>query len=330
MMNSTLWTAASTNVERATTVDEVMQLARLNWEVSLRDAHWRDDKTGLFHAASDYRMTVRNDSLSVLGVVRKQYSPIQNREGFDFLDALVSEGELKFAAAGSFKGGRSVWIAAHTPQPYRVAGDDHRDLLLFRNTHDGSGAAIVALCVLRIFCENAITRALKDAATREQSFHIIHRGDLTDKLRIARSALKMADTYSRRLRERLDQFAHTRIDMQQLTAYVNTVQPLPPALKDRADAPARATLSRIEGVRKQLVELATESKLNQTRATKGTLFGAFSAVTQYVDHVRKTRAPESELGASHRLESTLFGVGAELKERAFNVAAQLAEKWSDQ
>jgi hypothetical protein len=51
--------------------------------------------------------------------------------------------------------------------------------------------------------------------------------------------------------------------------------------------------------------------------SRGTLWGAYNAVTEYTDHVLCPNDP------GRRLTSIWFGGGEKLKERAFKIAQQL-------
>ena len=53
-------------------------------------------------------------------------------------------------------------------------------------------------------------------------------------------------------------------------------------------------------------------------SAKGTAWGLLNAVTEYVDHEKRARSDE------HRMDSALFGQGANVKQRALDYALQLA------
>ena len=55
----------------------------------------------------------------------------------------------------------------------------------------------------------------------------------------------------------------------------------------------------------------------QTKAAKGTLWGALNAVTYYVDHVRAQKTGD-------RLDSAWFGSGNLLKEKAWELALEVS------
>jgi uncharacterized protein DUF932 len=54
---------------------------------------------------------------------------------------------------------------------------------------------------------------------------------------------------------------------------------------------------------------------------KGTLWGAYNAVTEYVDHYRGARVDETQ-----RLKSMWFGAGERIKKHAFRIAADMLEQ----
>ncbi len=47
-------------------------------------------------------------------------------------------------------GGRKVWLLAHLPHEYIIAGEKISPYLVFSNSHDGSGAIKVAITPIRV------------------------------------------------------------------------------------------------------------------------------------------------------------------------------------
>ena len=55
-----------------------------------------------------------------------------------FTDELLGQG-VRYETAGSLQEGKKVWLLAHMPHEYIIAGERISPYLLFSNTHDGSG-----------------------------------------------------------------------------------------------------------------------------------------------------------------------------------------------
>ena len=94
-----------------------------------------------------------------------------------------------------------------------------------------------------------------------------------------------------------------RITERQLIQFVKELVP------DNEDASFN---TRTENIRSKILEL------NETGAgsemSRGSLWGAYNAVTEYTDHVQNSTIPEK------RLKSVWFGSGESLKLRAFDLA----------
>ena len=67
-----------------------------------------------------------------------------------------------------------------------------------------------------------------------------------------------------------------------------------------------------------LLELAETGKGTELPGVKGSLWGAFNAVTEYADYYNGKNE-------NNRAQSTLFGAGAQMKARAFDAALALVK-----
>ena len=131
---------------------------------------------------------VRTDTRAVLGVVGRRYRVFQNREAFDFMDALVGDRLALYETAGSLHGGRRVWMMARIPKEYRAGSDDLiQPYVLLTNTHDGSQALRMIPTTVRVVCQNTLNLALRGAGT--DGLSISHHPRLESRIAEARAKL---------------------------------------------------------------------------------------------------------------------------------------------
>jgi phage/plasmid-like protein (TIGR03299 family) len=291
------------------TVDELLAASRLDYPVRLAAVR-TDDGTPVPHK----RAVIREDTGGVLGVVGKNYVPVQNSQAFLFLNELVRDGSLYAHRAGSFRGGARVWVQAKLPSTIRVRQSDDLvdEYLLLCNTFDGSSALRILFTPVRIVCENSLNLAIRRGMG--QGISIRHRGNLASKIQETRRVLGMATEFFDDASERINRLAAHSPSSAQLEGYFQSLYPDP----DQGDK------AKASGVRHRLMDLFETGKGMDIPAVRHSTWAAYNAVTEWVDHHRPTRASSPAQRATQRLDSAWFGSGAALKAKAWNLALDMA------
>lgn len=213
----TPWHGLGTRVMEAPNSREALIAAGLNWSVIQEPIYTETEEL-----IEGYRANVRDSDRQVLGVVTDRYKVIQNKEAFAFTDELLGEG-IRYETAGSLQGGRKVWLLAHMPHEYIIAGERISPYLLFSNTHDGSGAIKVALTPIRVVCNNTLNLAL---TTAKRSWSMIHTGDIKEKMQEARNTLFLAETYMDSLGKEFENLRTKKMTDKQVREYIEILLPL--------------------------------------------------------------------------------------------------------
>lgn len=303
------WHALGTKLPAPATAREAIQAAHLDYDVTLAAL-----ATIGGIAVPNRKAVVRTDTDDVLGVVGNSYVPVQNRQAFAFLDAIVADGSLRYHTAGALRKGEKVWLLAKLPGQIRVrfSDDVSEKYLLLSNSHDGSSALRVFFTSIRCVCAN--TLAMADREGRGDGIAVRHQGDLTSKIRQAREVLGIAARYFDDLENQFDLLARHYPSYAQVSGYFKALYPDP-----EEGNPARS-----QNVRDELLRLFENGKGQDIPEIKLTSWAMFNALTEYVDHHRPTRAKSEFDRAANRLDSSWFGSGARLKERAFRLAIEAA------
>lgn len=292
------WHKLGTVVSGLLTSAQAIEAAHLNWSVISRPL-FVDGKQLAFpsdESSDGYQALCREDNGAVLGVMRGRYEIIQNREAFEFFDAVTQTGEAVYETAGALRDGRVVWIMASLPGKLFINGDEHRKMVLLVTSHDGSSSLRMRLVTVRVVCNNTLSIALRGQAAE---IKIRHTSSFREKAAEARRCLGIADKYFAQLSQAADGLQHKRMSSETMEAFAAALYPAKDGKASGRTANIRTELSRL---------------FRQGAGNRGvSRWDALQAVTDYVDHF----APER--GASTRFESGTLGAGAQIKQRAFDL-----------
>ena len=293
------WHGLGTPVEHTLTAEEALAAASLDWQVEKKQIYFQN-KTGIYTEAKGFAV-VRTDYQVPLGIVSDKYIPVQNRESFDFLDDLVMTREAKYHTAGAINNGAKVWLLAKLPEKIVVLEDDVvEQYLLLVNSHDGKSCLKVLFTPTRVVCQNTLNLALTQA---QVSVNIAHRGDVKSKKFEAQRVLGIAMTHFKDVENAYKNFASHQITATDLKKYIADVIP----------GESKAILTMREKI-EELHEVGAGAEM-----TRGTLWGAYNAVAEFVDH---HRIKNYEQNPDRYFEYVNFGSGASIKTKAFEEAVK--------
>jgi len=301
------WHGYGTKVNSALTADEALKEARLDFEVVKKPIYLADGSE--IDSKFATCRTDRDGADSVLGVVGDRYTVIQNSDMLSVFDGVVARNEAIYHTAGVLGKGERVWLMAKLPDSIQATAQDILDkYILLTNSHDGTNSAIVKIIINRVVCENTLNSALY--YDKGRSVNIRHTATFQEKLDQAQHILGIAQNYFKSIEQQIQKLAVTEITDNQLLAYVNSLLDI--TLEKQA---SNEVSTRAINKRDKILELAEVGKGSEW--TKGTMWGAVNAVTEYVDHY-------SSIKNGKYLDSVWFGNGSNFKNKAFDLAIKLS------
>lgn len=303
------WHRLGQKLEAPATAAEAITAAGLDYEVTLTDVATVD---GMMVPKT--KAVVRYDNQTVLGTVSDRYCPVQNRQAFGFLDAVVADGGLRYHTAGALGRGEKIFLLAKLPGEIRVKNTDDlvNKYLLLSNAHDGSAALRVLFTPVRVVCQNTLSMALRQG--QGEGVSIRHNGNLAAKIEAAQRVLGLATTFYDDAQSKIDRLASVYPTAAQLDTYFKVLYPDPEAADDNG---------RAKQTREKLHELFGGGIGHDMPGIKDTWWTAYNAVTELLDH-RTYRGRNEQERASNRLQSIWWGTAAKVKEQAWEAALDLA------
>lgn len=305
------WHHLGVTLDHEFTAAEAMKHAHLaGWDVRKTPLYWDENLTAgdvPEHTVPDRWATVRTNPVTgaaeYLGVVGGTYRPIQNEEHVDLLDTLVDESGAHFDTAGSLRKGREVFISMKLPDHITVGGQDRIDLnLVALNSHDGSSAFRFLVSPIRVVCANTQAAAIREARS---SFSIRHTSGAGGRLQEARDALGLTFKFVGAFNEAAERMVATDATPGWVDDFLAEVFQV-------GDTPTVREQKKLNGV----LELYRGS--STLDGIRGTRWGAYNAVTEYIDHYAPANGQDK---ATARAVRALTSHAAnQTKERAFSLA----------
>lgn len=307
----TPWHQLGTRLQKPATSEEAIIQAGLDWEVVKKPVYVKLDKR--FQVKDTFAM-VRKDKwqrneCDILGVVGKNYTPVQNKDAFNFFDSIVGDKKAIFHTAGSLSGGKIIWLLAKLPGYIRVINNDISEkYLLLSNSHDGSSMVQIKFTPIRVVCMNTLTVALNKGET----LRVKHCKDVKDKLMQASELLGIVNEKYDVIERSFKNMAKVHLNEKKLNEYIKTVFP------DPIDELQYAT---VDNNREMVRDLFENGLGNNLPGVKGSLWAGYNAITELIDH--KITKQNNDM----RTKSIWFGNGYNVKQKAFDVANDKMKLW---
>ena len=303
-VGATPWHGLGNQVESDITVADAIVAAGLDWEVGLKDLQTVDG------VPVNHRATYRKTDGSILGVVGPRYTPLQNRDSFDWFQPFLDAGECALHTAGSLHSGQKVWVLAQLNRDNSeiVAGDEVSKFILLSNSHDGTTAIRVGYTPIRVVCAN--TLAWAHSNTNSQLIRIRHTRSSKSNLENVRDIMDNINAGFEATAEQFRFLASKDFNQADILRYVKTLL----GIEKVVDADIK---TRTRNILDEIIGIITDSPEQAMVGTRGTYWAAYNGYNSYLNYV-KGRTEDN------RLDSLWFGAGSNENIKALNRAVEFA------
>lgn len=314
------WHQKGVILDHVFTAEEAIENANLGYNVEKRELFTTSVYTSINSKGTldtisgqkdikipDMYATVRTDNNVPLGVVGSKYTVLQNKEAFKFFDSIVGEGQAIYETAGVLGKGERIFITAKLPKQLVVAPNDVIDQYLFiTNSHDGSGSITAAFTTVRIVCANTLAMALSHSKHQVKFRHTLNAGNnLSQAAKMMGIAIKQGEL----MENNYQRMVKVKVTDGELKKFIEL------ALKPDVEQISAEELSkRFTNTVQSVLQYAHTDETQLMHTTKGTLFGAFNAVTGYYNNVKEYKTSED------KLNQLMYGTGKTTSNRAYDLA----------
>ena len=296
------WHGLGTVVDTEQTAERAIKLAQLDYEV---------EKEPTEKVPSRYYVRRKDNGIYFDDIVGNNYQIIQNVEAFSFFDVVVGEGQAIYHSAGALGKGEKIWLLAKLPQDIIINPSDRVEkYLCLTNAHTGKASLLMYFTPIRVVCENTLNWSMKDA---KNGIAIRHTGDIKSKVEEARRVLGLSIDYYKQFEQMVIKMENVPMQVKELNIYFDKVLGI--YEKDEEEISTRK-----QNQKEEMLILFDKGK-GQDLGNKHSLWKAYNAVTEYVDHKRTVKNVKEN--PNNKLESIWFGSGAKIKQKAYEEALVL-------
>lgn len=308
----TPWHKLGVKIDKAVTAEEALAICRADYTVYTGGLF--TSKSVPVRAQYIYRLDAEGNQQVLGDHVGPDYTPLQNRDAFAWFNPFIEAGEAVIDTAGVMRDGARVWVLARINRKSMeiLPGDEVVKYVLLSNSHDGMMAARVGYSGVRVVCANTLAMAIEDKASK--LMRVKHTRNIKEAIVSIRETMNLADAAFEATAEQYRRLVKYQVVEADIKKYVQRVVATPAQEKELEDELASGVGERVWEQIKPLLETGMGANIPGVR---GTLWGAYNSVTEYLQHYRGKEA-------GNRLESTWFKDGAALNAKALKTALAMA------
>ena len=235
---------------------------------------------------------------------------MQNRDAFEIFEPLVDAGEMVIHTAGSLRNGERIWALCQLNQDNSeiVTGDEIAKFVLLSNGHDGKLAVHFGFTPIRVVCAN--TEALARGSKASKLIRVRHSRVVKENVQNLRDIMNFANQEFEATAQQYRHLASKSINSTDLEKYIKVVMGLEKKTDDDVS-------TRSKNICLKMVELFESGKGTEIVGVRGTYWGAYNAVTEYLNYSKGRTA-------NNRMDSMWFGQNGVMSQKALDTALEMA------
>lgn len=264
-MRETTWSRIGTDVSQATTLEQVLDTAGLNYNVIKTPIYTM--RNGELVEYEDKVATINEATGDTFGIVSPKYEICQNATAFDFINSVTDD--IEFVKAGTTHTGMIYIIAKMMNQD--ILGDSFTPYIIFQNSHNGEYTLKATISPLRIVCQNQFNVAFRDSSN---TVTIRHSSMLESRMDQGRMLLGSTADYIKRFREEAEDLAGIKIDYKKKKRLLDKMFTITPQMSERV----------VENIELNKARFLDAYDADDNQNFKGTAWGFLNAYADYTTH----------------------------------------------
>jgi phage/plasmid-like protein (TIGR03299 family) len=278
-----------------------------------------DIKTNRSHMSNitipDHVAIMKKDDNQYLGTVGRGWEPVQPKVLYELADELITSTDGVINGAFSMYNGAVIGIRFKLAERQYIENDsmDLNFLMLtaFNGTHGIAGHATTYRAASDVQCN-----------TSSKVYNLKHTKNVMNRLEVVKNMLRFYHNEIASFDKRMTTMVQSRMNDQAAIEWFKSLFPKPKS--ERAQNILTNQVS-------TFIDCLHNGRGSDILGVKGTCYGAFQALTEYINHYRSIRVHNDREEEEVRFQTIHFGTGNTLAQKGLNnIASSFTEFGEDE
>jgi phage/plasmid-like protein (TIGR03299 family) len=278
-------------------VQEAMEAGGHNFEAIKEDLFTAD---GL--KIPDHVAVLNQTTGDYLGTVGRGYEPVQPITFYELGDELIKSTGATINGVLNLRGGSTMGLMFHLADREYIAGDPIALNFIMLNGFDGWQGLSGFAPTHRSACWNVCNASNK-------VYNLKHTKNILNRVTVIKNMLKYYHNEIASFDDKMKFLVSHRMTQDEAVAWFRSLFPKPTT---------RMSESRLENNVSVFLNCLLDGRGSNIVGVRGTSYGAFQALTEYINHHRSVRVPQGRDEDEVRFEGIHFGTGNTLTQRGLS------------
>jgi phage/plasmid-like protein (TIGR03299 family) len=278
-------------------VNEAMEAADHDFEVEKHRLH---TETGLL--IPDQVAIVNANNGAYLGTVGHGWEPVQPYTLYELAGELMDATNGTINGVFNLRGGRIIGISFNLAEREYIPGDPISLNFIMLNAFDGSHGLAGHAPTHRAACLNVCN-------TSNKVYNLRHTKNVLNRVEVVKNMLKYYQNEIASFDDKMKYLVSHQMSQTEAVAWFRSLFPKPTS--ERAE-------TRLENQVSTFVDCLMHGRGSDIAGVRGTSYGAFQALTEFINHERTVRIHNDRDEAEVRFETIHFGSGNTLTQKGLS------------
>jgi len=261
----------------------------------------------------DHVAILRDDTQQYLGTVGSGWEPVQPLTLYELANELISSTDAVINGAFKMHDGAVIGISFKLAERQYIEGDvvdlNFMMLTAFNGTHGIAGHSTTHRVISDSVCN-----------TSNKVYNLKHTKNVLNRIQVVKDMLKFYHNEIASFDKTMTTMVQSRMNDNAAVEWFKSLFPKPTSQR---------TVNTLENQASTFIDLLHNGKGSEIIGVRGTCYGAFQALTEYINHYRTIKVHNGREREEVKFQAIHFGTGNSLAQKGMNTISESFTAFSE-